>query len=110
MIFIPINDEKREKTLVMLIIEKNNLERMKAGDPITIESVSDGGVLLKKVKYPGNMSWMIAYSEDDRVLYRLARNGDLAGIATHIQRNRKWVPEEDGRNNIVSLHHQGGDN
>lgn len=45
MIFIPFHEAIGQRTVLAVIIEPANLDRMKAADPITLESQLRGGVM-----------------------------------------------------------------
>lgn len=92
MLFIPMH--LADKTILVVILERENLERMKIGDPVTLESGPRGG-LLPNLPYPGNTSLLIAYEEDLGVIYEMAARQDLAGIVRHLERGRQWKPGLD---------------
>jgi DNA-directed RNA polymerase subunit H (RpoH/RPB5) len=103
MIVTVINVPEKQETLLLVVIEKENLERMKQADPITIESAIRGGKILKTVEYPKSLTILIAYEEDDARLYSIARSGDLVELLRYLERGRKFNPEVDGKANIVKL-------
>jgi hypothetical protein len=103
MIAATLNDDKTFYSVLMVVIEKTNLDRMKLADPITLESIGRGGLILDKIRYPLNFSILIAYEEDDAELYRLAREGNAGEILKWLERGRTWDPKTDGQANMASL-------
>jgi hypothetical protein len=86
-------DEKHISGLV-LILEKDNIERMKQADPVTLETVSKGG-FLPVPKYPENFMMMIAYEEDTAIVYEFMLKKDYSGMLKHLRRGYKWT-DTDG--------------
>lgn len=101
MTILPIN--VGDESFLIIIIERENLDRMREADPITLESKTRGGQILARVANPHNLSIVIAYEEDEVELYKLLRAGDAAAILRYVERGRKWNPETDGPENIVSF-------
>ena len=101
MILATLNIDDLQQTVVLIVIERDNLERMKKADPITLESVNNRG-LLEVPRYPNNLNLLIAYEEDEVELYRLARQGG-PGLLLYLERGRKWREAEDGTKNAVHL-------
>lgn len=93
-------DERRESVLIV-VIESDNLVRMKRGDPATLESVNSGGVL-PVPKYPHNLGVLIAHEEDDAELYRRARGNPL-DFLRWLERGRRFIKGLDGTENAFSL-------
>jgi hypothetical protein len=93
MLFMPLN--LPGETILVVILERDNLERMKTGDPVTLESGPRGG-LVPTLVYPENTSLLIAYEEDSAVIYEMASRKDFAGIVRHLERGRQWKPGFDG--------------
>jgi hypothetical protein len=78
--------EEQEHSVLVLIIEKANLDRMRLGDPITLESRRMGGKVLPTIRFPNNLSLLIAYEEDEIELYRLATKGDARLLMKYLER------------------------
>lgn len=96
------------KSILLIIIEKENLERMKKADPITLESVNMGG-WLPVPAYPQKFSLLIAYEEDSEELHRRAKGNKQAFLAW-LERYRQWKPDVDGVQHIAKLPNQGEEN
>jgi hypothetical protein len=90
------------RTVLVLVIEKDNLDRMRKADPITLESRERGG-MMPKIRYPENMSMLIAYEEDDAELYKVAKTGNPIEILKFLERNRTWQANVDGKENAFTL-------
>lgn len=108
MIITAVDLPNPDRTILVIVIEKDNLDRMKVADPITLESRSMGGHVMPKIRHPENLSLLVAYEEDEVELYKLARAGDLLGLLRYVERGRMWKPEVDGKENIVALHKAEG--
>lgn len=82
-----------DKSLLVVIIEPENLDRMKQGDPITLNT-AEGGFI--KGLNPNNTELVIAYTDDPAPLYEMAKKSDLKGILAHISKGYKFHPGVDG--------------
>jgi hypothetical protein len=107
MIKAQLDIHSMKRSILMVVIEPDNLARMMKADPITLEPDREGGVM-SPVTYPDNFTVLIAY-EDDTKLYTLARSGDLVAMLQYLERGRKWVESEDGPKNTVVLHKADGE-
>lgn len=92
MMILPLNLGKR--SVLVIIIEPNNFERMKLGDPLTLMPKEQGGVL--DIKNPENLEIVIAYEEDLQLLYEMAGRGDVAGVLKRISRGFRQIKGVDG--------------
>ena len=102
MILIALDLPREQRTVFAVVIEKLNLERMKEGDPVTLESKAFGGVL-PVPKFPANLSLLIAYLEDAKEFYVIAEKHDPRAMLEYLERHRQWQPDVDGRDHTVSL-------
>ena len=103
MICSTINDEVNRASVLIIVIERENLDRMKQADPITLASIKEGGKILQRVEFPDHLSIILAYEDDDAALYKLARANDLIGLLAYVRRGIKFDPEVDGQKNIVDF-------
>jgi hypothetical protein len=103
-----INSDELQQSILFVVIERDNLERMKQGDPATLESIMKGGVLLPPRWYM-NFSVLIAYEEDDAELYRHARDGNGLELLQWLERGRKFVKGLDGAENTFSIRKEPSD-
>ena len=104
MIMSMVNMPAERRSVLLVVIEKENMERMKEADPVTLESYARGGGL-PPPEFPRNLSLLIAYDEDRPKLYALAKdaNKDAAGVVALIQyleRGRKYIEGKDGVENF----------
>ena len=76
MIAAVINDPKLKRTVIVVVIEADNMQRMKKGDPATLEHRNRGGIL-PTIDYPENYAVLVAYEEDEVELYKKAKTGEL---------------------------------
>jgi hypothetical protein len=95
MILIHLDLPREQRTVFAIVIEKPNLDRMKEGDPVTLEAKAHGGVLPVPA-FPANLSLLIAYLEDASEFYQLAEKRDPALLLEYLERHRQWHPEVDG--------------
>lgn len=104
MIAAMLDVNELQQSILFIVIERDNLERMKKADPITLESVSHGG-LLPVPKYPQDFSILIAYEEDDDELYRRARAGNTGELIRWLERGRQFIPGLDGKKEAFKIPH-----
>jgi hypothetical protein len=91
-----------ERSILLVVFEKENLERMKKADPITLESIASGGIL-GLPKYPKDFNILIAYEEDDAELYRMAKVGDVGAMLRWLERGRVYDKDKDGKHHTMKL-------
>lgn len=103
MIVSRVNLHSERRSVLIVVMEKSNLDRMKLADPITIESAKKGGKVMPALLYPDNLDLLIAYEEDDVELYKHTKSGDLAALLTYLERGRKYDPKTDGPSNIFPI-------
>lgn len=101
MIAAMVNIRERMQSVLIVVIEKDNLDRMRTGDPATLESLQSGGVLVPPM-FPLNLSMLIAYEEDDVELYTKAQ-GDPLEFLRWLERGRKFIKGLDGKENTSSF-------
>jgi hypothetical protein len=81
----------RGPQLLIIVLTKENLERMSEGDPFDLQTRAYAGQL--DLDQPvGALDIIVAYEEDAARIDRLARAGDLNGIIQHLERGRKHLP------------------
>lgn len=100
MILFSVDIPEKQRTVFCIVLEKDNLARMREGDPATLESRSAGG-LLPVPQFPENLSLLVAYLEDGAELIELARQnpGNGAVLLRYLEKNRQWRPDVDGVEN-----------
>ena len=90
MISAMLNIDATKQSILVVVIEPENLERMKEGDPITLMPSLMGGVL-PPMKYPDNFALLVAYEENQEELYKAA-SGTMAELMTYLERGFKFLP------------------
>lgn len=90
MIVIPLkskSDNRRGPLVFVLILEKENLERMKLGDPLDFKMD-----VFKNYISPGdkieNLDFVIAYEEDKEKLLEFRNKNDFIGLIEYLERGR----------------------
>jgi len=101
MVAAMLNIKEMFSSVLVVVIEPDNLERMKTGDPATLESISQGGILPPPM-FPLNFSTLIAYEPDTAELYIKAQGPPLEFLKW-LERGRKWVPGKDGVENTTVI-------
>jgi hypothetical protein len=92
------------RSVLLVVIEKDNFERMQKADPVTLESLREGGMLPPPM-FPLNMSMLVAYEEDREKLYALAKaaNDSDKGVKAfmeYLERGRTFIAGVDGVENF----------
>ena len=94
--------DRTEESILVIVIERDNLERMEKADPITLESVQRGGVM-PVPKYPQAFSLLIGYEKDDAELYRRVRGGSAIDLLRWLERGRVFIESIDGKANAFKI-------
>jgi hypothetical protein len=104
MILFHLNISAAQRTVLCIVLEKDNLDRMRAGDPVTLESCNGGG-LLPVPRYPEHLSILVAYLEDSTEFYEIARKnpGNPMSLLSYLEKKRQWRPEVDGTEKATNL-------
>lgn len=97
MITSMLNIHELKTSVLIVVIEPENLERMKKGDPATLESISQGGILPPPL-YPLNLGTLIAYETDTAELYIKAQ-GNTLDFLRWLERGRVFIKGKDGTEN-----------
>jgi hypothetical protein len=102
MVYTMLNIDTTKESVIIVVIEKDNLRRMREADPASLESVNRGGVM-EVPKYPQALSLLIAYENDDDELYKRVRAGDMMDLLRWLERGRKFIQGEDGKENAFTI-------
>jgi hypothetical protein len=94
MIVTMLDIDPQEKSILFVVLERPNIERMKVGDPVTLESPLAGGIL-PAPKYPQDFSLCIAYEPDHDELYKMCAKGGKEFLMW-LERGRVFIPGVDG--------------
>jgi hypothetical protein len=97
-----VNNDERQESYILVVIQPDNLERMRKADPITLESVALGGIL-PTAKYPEKLGVLIAYEEDEVALYKAAQSGNFADMIRFVHRGYRFNRDEDGTQRAFSI-------
>jgi hypothetical protein len=97
-----VNDPEKRESILVIVIEQDNLERMREADPITLETKLSGGVL-PVPEYPDRLRILIAYEEDDVKLWQLARSNNLGDLLHYLARGWKFKRGLDGTEHSFKL-------
>lgn len=90
------------ETIIIIILERENLARMKAADPVTLEPVQYGGVL-QKIGHPHSVRIVIAYEDPADSVYEIARTGDGQRLFEYVMRGYKYVTDlGDGQKTLLT--------
>ena len=101
MIATVINDPQLKRTIIIVIIEPDNLIRMGRGDPATLESKNQGGILAN-IDYPQNYAVLVAYELDEVELYKKVR-GNAGEFLRYLERGRQFIKGLDGKENCFTI-------
>lgn len=104
MIAAMLNVHELKQSILVVVIESGNFRRMELGDPCTLESTNNGGVLAPPT-YPLNFNVLIAYDADEKKLYEMAK-GDAFEFLRYLERGRKFYKEIDGVENSRTIKHR----
>src|ERR1017187_2879932 len=88
MILIQLNDDKTKRSMLVLVLETDNFERMKQADPITLMPKADGG-FIHPIKYPDGFSFVVAFEENSGACYAL--QNDPQALIQHLNRGYKFT-------------------
>ena len=105
MIATVLNVDPIKESFVVVVIQPDNLKRMRRADPITLETVGakTGGGIMPVVKYPESLSILIAYEEDEPALWKICQSNDPVAMMKYLQRGLKFNRDEDGAARAFSL-------
>lgn len=101
MIVAMLNITELQQSILIVVIERDNLDRMRKADPVTLESIPKGGIL-KPPLYPLNFSTLIAYEPDAEELKAKA-TGNALEFLQWLERGRVFIQGKDGSENARAL-------
>lgn len=90
MIVIPVVTPHHDHDALIVVFFKENLERMKGGDPaeLSLKQIADAGKNLVKPAI------MICYEEDEKKFTQIANRGNLKSLIEYLQRGWKFRPDQ----------------
>lgn len=101
MIVTMLDIDQLRRSVLIIVLESGNVRRMELGDPVTLESVNNKG-LLKVPRYPLDFNVLVAYDTDEKKLHEMAK-GDLLDFVRYLERGRKYYKEIDGIDNMETI-------
>lgn len=101
MILGTFNLAEEKRTLIVIVIEPDNMKRMEKADPISLESLKAGG-MLQPPMFPFNTSLLIAYEEDHSKLVKLAQ-ANVIEFIRYLERGRQFIDGVDGIKHNVPI-------
>jgi hypothetical protein len=107
MIAAMVNIKETFQSILIVVIEPDNLERMKTGDPATLEAITKGGILPPPM-FPLNFSTLVAYEPDTAELYIKAQ-GDTLEFLRWLERGRVFIKGKDGIENTKVIRRGNAD-
>jgi hypothetical protein len=96
MIVMQFDVPEEKLSLLVVVIEPENLHRLQQADPISLESGSPGGYL-KTVRYPESLKLLIAYEEEPGRLYEMIQQGRTADVIRDLMRGYRYTPADGKR-------------
>ena len=87
MILLPIESPDHSEDALIVVLEADNLERLKQADPAEIHLRQTGKRLV-------NPSVLICYEAESPELTAVLQSGNLKKIIAHLQRGWKFRPEK----------------
>ena len=91
MIIFLINDDDEQRSVLYMVIEKENLDRMAEADPVTIPSLQAGG-MIAPIQFPANLSVVVCYEPDKGKLMEAARSCDAHALLSYLRRGFHYEP------------------
>ena len=85
MVIFQTEDRLSGQSLVVVVIERDNLKRMDQGDPITLRTRKMGGSL-EVVEHPDNLQLIIAFENDSGPVYEFMQRQDGVGLLRYLMR------------------------
>ena len=94
MLIIPFevrDDAERGPIIVVMILEKENLDRMREADPFDVHFSAYRGQMNVN-RQIRELDFVIAYEEDTAKIIAFKQKNDLAGLIAWLERGRKIIP------------------
>lgn len=86
MLILPIETEDHSHDALIIVLEKDNLDRMKQADPAEVDLRKSGKTLVNPVV-------MVCYEEEQAKL-TMVHQGNLEAIIKHLQRGWRFSPDK----------------
>lgn len=96
---------ERGPMALIVVLTKENLERMREADPFDVQ-VRNLGPVVVGFKAT-DVDIIIAYEEDESFLMEAQKSGDIRALLAHIERGRKHRPELGDATKPFSIRRKG---
>jgi hypothetical protein len=108
MIMAMLDIDASQESILVVVLQPENLIRMQHADQATLESINRGGILPPPL-YPKNLSMLVAYEENAEELQKRLEAGNVIRLVQWLERGRQFVDGLDGKENIQTVKmHWGG--
>ena len=89
----PVGSGDRGPVVLVLVLERENLERMRQGDPadIQLKTMMQPGMSPRKFRHTEarDLDVVIAYEEDEAIITELMTMGGLPAVLAYLERGRQ---------------------
>jgi hypothetical protein len=75
MVIFQAENKNTKDSLLVIILEEDNVKRMEKADPITLQSALHGGVLIP-IEHPGSLQVVVALETDSGRVYEFLNRQD----------------------------------
>ena len=82
---------ERGEQLLIIVLTKDNLDRMRAGDPFDFQARNLAQQLALNARVD-SLDIVVAYEEDEARIQQFAKENDIEGLLRHIERGRVHRP------------------
>ena len=86
MLIIPIQSQSHERDAIIIVLGRENVQRLEKSDPLEVKCSETGRVLANPVI-------MIAYEDETPEFKQVVQSGDLGKIISFLQRGWKFRPD-----------------
>lgn len=97
----PCRYDGRGPIVLVLILERENLDRMKQADPFDLQLRNMPGNVHLLRRPLGDLDVIVAYEEDIGRIMKFKRDRDRNGLMCWIERGRKLLPGEPAPPRVV---------
>jgi hypothetical protein len=84
------DEEGTTDSWLVVVIEPDNLRRMKEHDPITLHSQTFGGYL-KPIEHPKRFHMIVCYEEEVTLVYEYMKARDFTGLRKYLERGYQFT-------------------
>jgi len=102
MLMTLVDNDQDKTSYLVIVLEKDNLERMRHADPMTLETRARGG-RLPVAKYPEALRILVGYEEDEETLWKMGQRGNFGEMIEYLTRGWEFRQGIDGTEHAFSL-------